>query len=348
MAEEGNARLTLADIAKSLGVSTATVSRVLNGHHHVREETRERILDYVRETGYTRIPVGPLQSFVGIIKRYAGTHYYSARLFAATATALEAQGFFPAVIDPHSLDHGPDIFEQTRAAALLKGAAWITSVPTETAKYLFRTHELPVVFVNQDYSDESFPSVISDNQEAAKKAVKYLSGRGHRRIGLLGSQLQLPIHRDRMNGFLAGMKEVGITPRDEWIVTDIHTEYLNGGGEDGIHRLMAQEHTPTAVVLMNDLLAPGAFRGARNLGYRVPEQLSFIAFGDSSYNEFLSPPLTTFQQPLEEMAQAAVSRLVSEITTGRKSEAPLLETFLMGMVVRGSVASPDHEEQRRT
>lgn len=339
MADLRNSKLTLADIAESLGVSTATVSRVLNGHHHVHEDTRRRILDFVRDTGYRRIPVGPLQSFVGVVKHFASTHYYSARLLSSVASALEARGYFPALIDPRSIDHGPDIFEQTRLAAVLKGVAWITSVPTENARSLFSAHEMPIVFVNQDYTSEGFPCVVADNYEAGKKAVKYLVGRGHRRIGFLGGVLHMPMHRERLAGFLAGLESAGIQPEEDWIITDISVAF-DRGGEEGIHRLLAQKRTPSAVVMMNDVLAPGAFRGARSFGYRVPEDISFIAFGDSPYSEFLCPALTTFRQPLEEMGEATVSRLVADITSGGKSEARLLDTYQMSMIVRDSVTAP--------
>lgn len=340
MAEAPEPKLTLADIAESLGVSTATVSRVLNGHHHVHEDTRRRILDFVRDSGYRRIPVGPLQSFIGVVKRYSGTNYYGARLLAATSAALEARGFYPALIDPRSIVHGPDIFEQTRVAAVLKGVAWITSVPTETAKSMFQTHDLPVVFVNQNYTAEGFVSVVADNTAAARKAVKYLAGRGHRRIAFLGGQLNIPMHRDRLHGFLAGLDDVGIAPTDEWIITDISVDFLARGGEEGIHRLLAQQSAPSAIVLMNDFLAPGAYRGARSLGYRVPEDLSFIAFGDSPYNEFLSPALTTFRQPVSQMVESAVTRLLSQIADPGNGSAPLLDTYQMTMIVRESVTVP--------
>jgi DNA-binding LacI/PurR family transcriptional regulator len=105
------------------------------------------------------------------------------------------------------------------------------------------------------------------------------------------------------------MAEAGIAVADDWIIDDI-TLWNEEGGAEGFHRLLSRKNRPGGVLLCSDYLAVGAYRAAREMGVRIPQDVSVISFDDFPLARYLDPPLTTFRQPLEEMGEIAARRLV--------------------------------------
>ncbi len=196
---------------------------------------------------------------------------------------------------------------------------------------------VPFVAIGASWNDVELPCVDTDNFNAAVEVVSFLAKLGHRRIALVIGNRRVPNNRDRYDGFLAGMRCCSLSAPSEWL---IETEFTSTLTEASIHQLreiFKSRRRPTAIFAAGYHLAAGTLRTAKELGLKVPEDLSIVAFDDPPSAGYLDPPLTTVRQPLAELGRRGVFKLVA-ILEGRKE--PLVEKLATELIVRASTAPP--------
>jgi DNA-binding LacI/PurR family transcriptional regulator len=172
--------------------------------------------------------------------------------------------------------------------------------------------ELPVVLVDLQY-DVDANYITIDNRQGAYSATEHLIKLGHRRIGIIGGQSELPVAHMRIAGYQAALHDYGV-PYDPALV--VWGDFAHGGGEYGASHFLTLDDPPTAIFACNDQMAFGTIRTLRRRGVRVPEDISVIGFDDIAEASISYPPLTTIRQPLREMAQLAagyICRLIDGI-----------------------------------
>ncbi|MCX7969128.1 MAG: GntR family transcriptional regulator [Armatimonadetes bacterium] len=196
---------------------------------------------------------------------------------------------------------------------------------------------VPFVVIGASWRDVELPSVDTDNFNAAIEVVKFLVKLGHRRIALVVGNRRVPNNRDRYDGFIAGMRCSSLPVSSEWL---IETEFTSTLTEESIQRLreiLKSRRRPTAIFAAGYHLAAGTLRIAKELGLKVPEDLSIVAFDDPPSAGYLDPPLTTVRQPLAELGHRGVLKLVA-LLEGRQE--PLVEKLATELIVRASTAPP--------
>ncbi|MFG3437511.1 LacI family DNA-binding transcriptional regulator [Nonomuraea sp. NPDC047897] len=307
--------LRLADVAAQAGVSEATVSRVLNGRPGVAADTRQAVLTALDVLGVER-PRKLRQHHAGLIGLILPE--LSNPIFPAFAQVIES-ALVPAGYTAVLCTQTPGgVTEDDYTALLLeRGVSGIIFVSglhadsrSDRARYV-RLIELglPMVLINGFRSDLDAPFISNDDTAALEMAVGHLVSLGHRRIGLaIGQERYVPTIR-KTAGFERAMAEhVGVTDVSDLVV---NTLYTVEGGQSAARLLI--ERGCTAICCGSDIMAIGAIRGARNLGLRVPEDVSVVGFDDTPMTAYLDPPLTTIRQPVREMGLSAVSSLLDEI-----------------------------------
>ena len=170
------------------------------------------------------------------------------------------------------------------------------------------------VVVLDNYSeDHAFDSVVIPNRVSAKRAVRYLVARGHRKIGYLACDFRIHNFRTREQGFLEGLTDAGLEYNPAWRV-ELGTEF------DDVRRGMSAwladktiNDLPTAFFSDSDMLAAGSLRAFIEAGFSVPDDISLIGFDDGQLSAFSNPPITTVHVPRREMGELAVRRLVGNI-----------------------------------
>lgn len=330
----------LHDIAERAHVSTATVSRVLNSRPGVSEEAREAVLLAIDDLGYER----PARvrtastSLVGLIVPELTNPFFT--LFAQVVeTALARHGFTP-VLCTQTLDtvHEDDYVRTLldRGVSGIIFASGIHAVAdTNPRRYAaLRDRGVPIVLINGYLQGVDAPFISTDDAATVDLAVRHLAGLGHRRIGLaLGPARYTPVIR-RIDGFHDAMRrhldgEIKRSDVDELVVC---TRYRVEGGYKAARTLVARG--VTAIICGSDVMALGAIRAARELGLRVPEDISVVGSDDNPFLEFTDPPLTTVRQDADGMGAAAVRALLDEIAG---SPAPRAEyIFRPQLVIRAS------------
>ncbi len=330
----GRTRLT--DLAEQARVSTATVSRVLNGKPGVSAEARQTVLAALDMLGYERPerlrarPAG----LVGLVVPELSNPVFPA--FAQVIeTALSDRGYTPLLCTQSPggttedqyvemlLEHGVD------GIVFVSGLHADTTASTERYQRL-RSQGIPIVLVNGFAEGVDAPSVSTDDAQAMERAVRHLVSLGHRSIGLaVGPTRFVPARRKR-DAFCALIARRLDDPEPERHV--VSTLFTVEGGQAAADELLDSGHT--AIVCGSDLMALGAIRAARSRGLRVPEDVSIVGFDDSPLIAFTEPPLTTIRQPVTAMGRAAVDALISEIRGTPVSRVEML--FHPELVVRDS------------
>ncbi len=203
---------------------------------------------------------------------------------------------------------------------------------------------IPVLVVGASAEEWSLPSVDTDNYQAAREAVEYLYGLGHRRfVGLFGA-LETFNSRDRWRGFRDALNERGIPPSAIWTFTVPYADEVDPAVREGLTTVFRLPNGPTALFAGGYYLALSALQTLREAGIAVPQQVSVIGFDDPPSALLALPPLTTFRQPLEELGRRAVS-IMLEMIKGKMPD-PLRTYLPIELIVRESTApapTPAHD-----
>ena len=325
----------LADIAQQAQVSTATVSRVLNGRPGVSGTTRLAVLAALDVLGYER-PASLTTKAVGLVGLVVPE--LTNPVFPAFVDAIEqrlTESRFTPVLCTQSPGGTPeDRYVEVLLDHAVNGIVFVSGLHADSQANLGRYHRLrtsgiPIVLVNGHTPEIDAPSVSTDDVAAIDQSVDHLVALGHRRIGLaIGPARYVPTRR-KVAAFGAALARHGLDDGDPHVSSSLYTAE---GGQAAATDLLDSGHT--AIVCGSDLMALGAVRAVRSNGLRVPQDVSVVGYDDSLLVAFTDPPLTTVRQPVEAICRAAVDALVAEIRGDKPSRTEHL--FAPELVVRGS------------
>ena len=336
-------RATIRDIADLAGVSIATVSRVLNDRPDVAPETRETVLQVVREQGFKRAaraqapaPAPARTGSIGLTLPNVNDAYFGPMVYGASEALYEAD--LRTVLCPTAQEHDREVslVERLRRGGSTDGAILILPEEREDELLHLRREGYPFVVVDpRDKAPEGIPCVSAMHVVGARQATEHLLALGHRRIGVIAGVPGWYATEERLLGFRAALSAVGILPEPELIV---YSDWQTPRGIEAAEQLLSLPQPPTAIFGFNDNVAIGALHAAHRRGISVPDELSVIGFDDTTLAELVIPTLTTVRQPLAEMGRMGVSLLL-RILDGQRIEALRLE-LSTELVVRESTAPP--------
>ena len=331
-------RTRLKDLAELAGVSTATVSRVLNGKTGVSGTTRKAVVAALDVLGYDRPEKLRTRSrgLVGLVVPELDNPVFPA-LAQAIESSLADHGYTPLLCTQTPGGTTEDEYVEVLLEHGVVGIVFVSGRHADTTADHTRYGRLadrgvPVVLVNGHSEDVDAPAVATDDAVAIDLAVRHLRSLGHVRLGLaIGPERYLPARR-KVAAFRAAMAAGPGGDRGEPdVVTTLFT--VEGGQAAGAELL---DRGCTALVCASDLMALGAIRAARARGLVVPDDVSVVGFDDSLLIAFTDPPLTTVRQPVDRMGEAAVTALLSEISGVPVPRTELL--FHPELIVRASTA----------
>ena len=330
---------SLRDVAQHAGVSVATASRVVTGYDGVRSETRDRVERAMRELLY--VPPGrrPATGMIGLLVPSLENPIFPALAQAMEERATEA-GFasilcnttaaaFREVDYVHMLlDRGAD--------GMIFISCEMTNMSGEHDHYARLVEEgARIVFVNGALNSLHVPSVAVDELGAGELATQHLLDLGHERIGYVGGPDHYLPTKQKADGRDTALRAAGLEPDGLAVYAD---DFSVEHGRIALRLLLDMPSPPTGVICSSDLMAIGVLQEAAARGLRVPRDLSVVGFDGIDAAAWTSPPLTTVEQPIEEIAETAVNALRSLIADPRK---PLPDySFRPRLHVRASTAAP--------
>ena len=301
-------RVTITDVARTAGVSVATVSKVVNGRYGVAASTSERVQEVIARLGYeSSLVARSLRSrrtnVIGIL--VDEFEPFSTEILKGASGAIIGSGYELLAYSagrPSGSDPGWERRSLSRlAGTLIDGAILVTPTVVDSGNHV------PVVAIDPHTGPAGMPTVDSDNLTGAVLATEHLLDLGHRRIGFLGGRPDLESARLREQGFRQAMASRGI-PVDPDLVRV--GGYRRQSALDPALGLLSLEDRPTAVFAANDLPAIATLDAAASLGLDVPDDLSLVGFDNIPESALTEPPLTTVTQPMQTMGAEAVALLL--------------------------------------
>jgi LacI family repressor for deo operon, udp, cdd, tsx, nupC, and nupG len=333
---------TIQDVARHAKVSAATVSRVLSAPERVSESTRQRVRMAVSETGYTINQAARtlrMQRAKTILTAMPGigNPFYSTILDAVVTTAA-SRGY--GVLVTGRLGDDParwlaDYYQSNRADGLLLFDGFLDTRKLHAITGV--NTQMPIVAAYDELPDPQINSVITDNLQAAERAVQHLYDLGHRRIGHISGPSRNTFPNERLVGFRKAMFERRLEVREDWIFAG---DYTMETGRAAASYLSSNKDMPTAVFAANDEMAIGLMSALRKSGVECPRDISVIGFDDISVAENYVPPLTTMRQPREKIGRIATETLVNILEGNVLSSDPVRVILQSELIVRESTAPP--------
>lgn len=330
--------MDIVEVAQKAGVSTATVSRVLNGSNKVRESTAARVRAAVEELNYRP------NSYARSLRSGRSN------LFGIIVSDIR-NPFFPDLIEHFeslATQHGIDVtiantgYSEKRLVAAVSrllergvdGLAIFTSEVSDAAVSLLRPASIPIVVLNQPSLASDFQIVSVDYIQGFIEAIEHLRMLGHQKIGFIAGPATQSSAVRRRKAFLAAVKSCHLALRDDWIFEGDHRLT---GGKFAAESLFSMRHRPTAMVCSNDMTAIGFLESASRLGHKVPEEVSLIGFDDLFLCEIVHPSLTTLHLSRKEIATRAFYCLQSARGECREHLPAVISPYLVPRASTGRV-----------
>jgi LacI family transcriptional regulator len=331
-------RPTLADVAREVGVSAKTVSRVLNEDGPASARTREQVLAAVAKLGFQpnlmarNIRVGGPDTTIGLVIPDLANPFFGAVARAIEDTVRE-RGL--TLLMGSSADD-PDRERALTDKFLARRVSILMVVPSVGADHShLKSHReagLPVIFLDRPGAGLSTDSIVSSNRAGAHDGVAHLIAHGHRRIGFLGDlPLRLYTRRERLAGYRSALREADI-PYDRSLVANAHDQ---PGAQAATAQLLDLADPPTALFAGNNIMAFGI---VAELARTKRKDVAVVAFDDVSLAEALEPALTVVAQDAEELGRTAATTALTRLDGTRTRSRTI--TVPTRLIIRGSGEQP--------
>lgn len=331
---------TIKDVAKLAGVSTTTVSHVINKTRFVSESTREAVQMAIETLHYTpsavarSLKVNHTQT-IGLLATSSEAPYF-AEIIEAIENRCFSHGYTLILANAHNDFRKQQAYLAMMAQKRIDGLMVLCSeYPDNLLKILEENRHIPMVVMDWGESRGDFTDTVQDNAfHGGYMAGHYLIKRGHRDIGAIPGQMERNTGGGRHAGFLKALSEANITVRQEWIVQG---NFEPESGYQAMQKILAQKQRPTAIFCGGDIMAMGAICAASESGLRVPDDISVIGYDNVRNARYFTPALTTIHQPKEQLGETAFDMLLDRILN--KRAAPQTIEVYPELIERLSVTS---------
>ncbi|CAG9239353.1 Transcriptional regulator, LacI family [Paraburkholderia caribensis] len=337
-------RPTMTDIAKLTGVSQSTVSLVLNNASSAKfsEATRSKVLKTAQDLGYRLTPREPLppssgeRNLIIYLADEISTSPHPVVNIDGARDAAYANGKLLAVYSTHgNADVEQQVLDAALASPTVFGVIYAT-VYTRKVTLPAALARVPTVLLNCYTSEGGQSSIVPAEVAGGHVATEYLLRAGHRRIGYINGEHWQDAAKDRLKGYRTALATADLPFAPE-LVRD--GDWSSGTGFEHTLSLMREPHPPTAIFCANDLMALGAIEALKQLGYRVPDDVSVLGYDDQEIARHTHPPLSTVVLPNYELGRWAVDTLLQEVHN-QAAGAPVRHRMVKldgPLIERGSV-----------
>ncbi|MGH2934224.1 MAG: LacI family DNA-binding transcriptional regulator [Gaiellaceae bacterium] len=323
---------TLADVARVARVATSTASRALQESSRISEPTKLRVRAAAQGLGYRPNRIAQSlrtrsANIVGLVVPDIGAPFYS-RVVKGAQSVFEQNGYAVLMMNTERRPEREDAAIHTLLEHRVRGVLVATSGGSTAVP------EVPTVYYDNIIPNRGVGNVTRANVAGMALLVEHLRTHGHERIGYIGGPPTLTSGIERLGGYQAAVRELGLVAREEYVQFS-EMDWSPHSGAEAMQRLLAVDEPPTAVVTSGESLALGALSVCRTNGRRVPDDVALASFDDPPFGDLLDPPLTALSRNEEEMGRLAASLLLHALQSMEPS--PAAEVRLpLELVVRRS------------
>jgi DNA-binding LacI/PurR family transcriptional regulator len=326
--------VTVRDVARHAGVSTSTVSHVLNRTRFVSDELRDRVVAAMRELHYHPNAAARMLSLkrsnaLGLIVSDIRNPFFASVTRGVEDVAQE-HGYTVVLCNSDE-----DVLKESACLKTLESrqvdGVLLASAGVADEHVTRLVHAgYPMVLVDRDLPGLGTPAVLLDNEGAAYSAVRHLIERGHKRIGMLSGRGSISTTTERVAGYQRALREAGLELDDRLVISG---ESTSEGGAAATHALLDLEPPPTAIFSGNNLMSIGALHAIASRSLTVPDDVALVGFDDFPFpwSDAFRPHLTTVAQPTYELGRRAAETLVHMLNGSSTRSAQ--RTVLQGKLV---------------
>lgn len=337
------ARVNIRDVAGKAGVSTATVSHVLNGTRFVREETRQRVLAAVEALNYLPSSIARglatnSTQTVGLIVSDITNPFFTA-VARGVEDVINQHGLNTIFCNTDEDSQREDEYLRLLSARQIDGLIITpTGVPSDRLLHLAEI-KTPIVLLDRSAPNIDAPLVCVDNEGGAYRATQYLIELGHRRIAVLMGMKNISTLRARVAGYMRALRDGGL-PVDETLIVRADPRFYGTQNSSSgatvrlatnnqmtpsayheLGKLLDSPERPSAIFVTNNQMTLGTLYAFKERGLRCPTDISLISFDDHDWAPLFTPPLTVIRQPTYRLGQLA-ARLLMRLINGEVIEPP--------------------------
>jgi LacI family transcriptional regulator len=331
--------VSMADLARELGVSMTTISRALSDHYSIGPSMKQKVLKLAKKYNYQPNRMASAlrkgkSKLLGVVVPYIEGRFFPS-VVHGIETAASRAGYNVIICQSNE-----DVAQERRnldtlLSAQVAGVLVSLSRTTRGFQHFekLRSRGLPLVFFDRIMEGNNVNAVVLDDQEGGYVSTRHLLEQGCRRIAHLAGPQHMSIYKNRRQGYFDALREAGL-PEDESLV--IYSDMTQAQGMEGIRQLLALPNPPDAVFAAGDYCALGAMIEARRQGLRIPADLAIAGFSNEAFTVVTEPTITSIDQRCEEMGQAAVRLLLEVIEAQGQPFAPRQVALRPKLLVRDS------------
>lgn len=353
MPDSMHKRPTAEDVAKLAGVSTATVSHVVNDTRYVSEKTRASVMAAIQQLNYrpsalARGLASNKTSLVGVVLSDINNP-----LFRDVYKSIETE-LFTAGYDLILANTGESIrMQNSILEALLSrqvdGLIIAPNFDSSDQIGALRDLDIPVVAIDRGFDDSEFPLITVNNEEITYTAISHLIEDGHQHIAFVGGLMEgiegVSTVSQRLTGYRRALRDYGLQVSEHLIYVD--GKAVQADGYSAAMRMLTGSKPPTAIFTTNSLLLLGVFRALQELSLKCPDDVGVVSFDHDHWMDILSPPVTVIEQPTQQLGTLAAQWLM-RLMTGEEDLKGTQEIIACRFLVRGSCSVKCmHEYQNR-
>lgn len=342
---------TIREVAHLAGVSVATVSYVFSGARTVRPVTEAKVREAAKRLGYlpnaaARALTTKSGRILAALVSDVGNPFFAPVLRAIELRARES-GYMVVIADTQEDPTQEEDYLRRLALHYVDGLI-VSPSSEQRALALLKTHwDGRIVVINRRLPGIDADFVATDNRHGARQLTNYLLDRGHSSVAIIAGSKELSTHRERFEGYREALTDRGLAIDEQWIKRVGTTTASAYEATRELFRFRGNAR-PTALFVTSGIHATGAYQAVLELGLRIPQDLSFVAFDRADWMTLVSPPITTIQQPADAIGRLSAELLIERLnlhTAGATREA---RQFLLEPVLHegGSVSAPAHTGER--
>jgi LacI family transcriptional regulator len=331
---------TIEDVAKLAGVSTATVSRVVNNNGNVTTKTGERVLGAMQKLNYhpnkfARGLAGNLADGIGVVIQNFSDPYAGMILRGIESVTKKHQLQITVASGNRSSE------DERKAIEFLRRQHYnvvILTTSVLSAEVLLELFKQGTRFVHIGHYYPQAPEhcIYFDDRQGGELASSYLIEQGHTKIAHLAFPESFATFDDRFRGYQRALEKAGL-PYDERLVIR-PADFDQASAFEATKKLLERKKSFTAIFAATDMMAVGAYKALQSAGLRIPKDVSVVGYDDIDLASYLHPPLTTIKQPIQEMSMAA-AQLAIRYLKGQSTSEEVVREFSPSLVIRESVES---------
>lgn len=333
-------RVTIKDLAKKLNVNTSTVSRALNNHPAISDETKKKVQELADKLNYYPNQLAlnlrhQKTNTVGVVVPEITSHFFSS-VITGVQDILGEAGYSVIICQSNESYKEEVSIVENLIKIGVDGVLISPSARTKKFNHLkkLKKQNTPLVVFDRDCPGLEVDKVLVDDYDGAFQAVEHLIKSGCKRIAHIAGPKHLSTTNHRLNGYFDALKKHDVPVNNDYI------KYVSGfTHDDGIKpakKLLRMENRPDAIFATNDNIAISTMHVARKLQLKIPEQVSIIGFDDEPHSAYFKPALSTIWQPVFSMGMLSARVLLKRLTSPNSIKELRQETFKSELIIRES------------